>query len=60
MQLSANISILWKELFMESRQVDRSLVKVKKTFAEVVPIIYQLLIYFVKHTSYLIFELKTF
>ncbi|XP_009299843.1 dynein axonemal heavy chain 10 [Danio rerio] len=35
MQLSANISILWNDLFMESRQVDRSLVKVKKTFAEI-------------------------
>ncbi len=40
-QLSANIFILWSELFKESRRVDRSLAKVKKTFAEVVPIIYQ-------------------
>ncbi len=36
MQLSANIFILWSELFKESRRVDRSLAKVKKTFAEVV------------------------
>uniref|UniRef100_A0A8C1QBG0 Dynein heavy chain 10, axonemal-like n=1 Tax=Cyprinus carpio TaxID=7962 RepID=A0A8C1QBG0_CYPCA len=34
-QLSANIFILWSELFKESRRVDRSLAKVKKTFAEI-------------------------
>jgi len=40
-QLSANICNLWSELFKESRRVDRSLGKVKKTFAEVVLSIYQ-------------------
>ncbi|XP_067295015.1 dynein axonemal heavy chain 10 isoform X2 [Pseudorasbora parva] len=34
-QLSANICNLWSELFKESRRVDRSLGKVKKTFAEI-------------------------
>ncbi|XP_051514176.1 dynein axonemal heavy chain 10 [Myxocyprinus asiaticus] len=35
LQQSANISILWSELFTASRLVDRSLGKVKKTFAEI-------------------------
>ncbi|KAI7812536.1 putative dynein heavy chain 10 [Triplophysa rosa] len=35
LQLSANIGNMWSGLFMESRQVDRSLGKVKRTFSEI-------------------------
>ncbi|XP_056602848.1 dynein axonemal heavy chain 10 isoform X1 [Triplophysa dalaica] len=35
LQLSANLGNMWSGLFMESRQVDRSLGKVKRTFSEI-------------------------